>query len=154
MAYVERIVEAPRERVYQVLADGWSYSDWVVGTSHIRAVDESWPAPGARIYHKAGPWPLALQDWTISLASDPPNTLVVSPHLWPLGVATVHITLTEIAPGRTKVRIAEDFDRGPLRWARTKISDLVLHRRNREALRRLADVATRRVSPKQPSTNG
>ena len=25
--------------VFDVLSDGWTYSNWVVGTSHIRAVD-------------------------------------------------------------------------------------------------------------------
>lgn len=154
MAYVERVVEAPRERVYEVLADGWTYSDWVVGTAHIRAVDDAWPAPGAVIHHKAGPWPLSLQDRTESIATDPPNSLVLSPHLWPLGQATVRISLTEVAPGRTVVRMAEDFDHGPLRWLRSKLSDLLLHHRNRESLRRLADVSTRRVSPRQRSTTG
>src|SRR5690606_23262165 len=54
MADVELRVPAPPERVEAVLADGWTYSDWVVGTAHIRDVDSDWPAPGSRIHHKAG----------------------------------------------------------------------------------------------------
>lgn len=37
----------------------------------------------------------------------------------------------------------EEFDNGPLLLARNKINDLVLHRRNLESLRRLADIAVR-----------
>lgn len=38
---------------------------------------------------------------------------------------------------------AEDFTAGPLLWARNKLNDLLLHRRNVESLRRLADIAER-----------
>jgi hypothetical protein len=150
MADVEQTIEAPRERVFAILADGWTYSDWVVGTAHIRAVDENWPAPGSRIHHRAGPWPVSLEDSTLSLACEPPGLLLLRPRMWPLGEAEVRILLTEAGPGRTVVRLTEDFTAGPLRWVRTKVNDLVLHRRNRESLRRLADLAVRRDAP-QPA---
>jgi uncharacterized protein YndB with AHSA1/START domain len=145
MAVVERVIDASPERVWAVLADGWTYSDWVVGTAHIRDVDRSWPAPGAHLYHKAGPWPLSLRDKTVVVHSDAPRELVVRPHLWPLGEAIVTMKLTEVAPDRTKVTIGEDFTAGPARWVRTKLNDLILHRRNVESLRRLSDVATRQA---------
>jgi uncharacterized protein YndB with AHSA1/START domain len=146
MAVVERVIEASPERVWAVVADGWTYSDWVVGTAHIRNVDDSWPAPGAHLYHKAGPWPVSLRDKTVVVRSDPPRELVMRPHLWPLGEAEVIMTLTEVSPGHTKVTIHEDFTAGPARWLRTKLNDLILHRRNVESLRRLSDVATRQTS--------
>lgn len=152
MAIVESTIEAPREDVFAVLADGWSYSDWVVGTAHIRAVDEGWPAPGTTLHHKAGPWPFSLRDRTVSVRCEPPRLLVVSPHLWPLGEATVTITLEEIGPGRTLVGIHEDFERGPLRWLRNTINDLALHYRNRESLRRLGDLARHRRRPEEGET--
>src|SRR5207248_1475605 len=46
VAHVEQVVNATPDRVFEVLADGWTYSDWVVGTAHIRDVDPDWPAPG------------------------------------------------------------------------------------------------------------
>ena len=46
---VTRDVAATRQRVWDVLADGWSYSGWVVGNSRIRAVSSNWPAPGSPI---------------------------------------------------------------------------------------------------------
>jgi hypothetical protein len=149
---VERIVQAPRRDVFAVLADGWTYSDWVVGTSHIRAVDAAWPRAGTEIHHKAGPWPLALQDRTVSLRCEEPELLVLSPRMWPLGQALVSIQLFEEGPSRTRIRLDEDFEKGPLRWVRTKINDLILHYRNRESLRRLGDIAVRRSHPVEGAT--
>ncbi len=152
MAIVESTIEAGREDVFAVLADGWTYSDWVVGTAHIRAVDEGWPAPGSVLHHTAGPWPFSLRDRTVSQRCEPPELLVMSPHLWPLGEATVTITLEEREPGRTLVGIHEDFERGPLLWLRTTLNDLALHYRNRESLRRLGDLARRRARPEEGET--
>jgi uncharacterized protein YndB with AHSA1/START domain len=143
---VERVVQAPPEQVFAVLKDAWSYSDWVVGTAHIRAVDPHWPAPGSRLYHKAGPWPVSVRDHTVVLSCAENIELVVQPHMWPLGEATVAIRLTPTDGGGTRVTMAEDFAAGPLRWVRTKINDLVLHYRNVESLRRLGDLAMRRYA--------
>jgi hypothetical protein len=142
---VEQLVDAAPERVWAVLADGWTYSDWVVGTAHIRDVDPHWPATGSKIYHKAGPWPVSLQDHTEVLAGTDGGHLLMRARLWPLGEATVRIQLTDLPGGRTKITMDEEFAAGPLQWVRTKINDLVLHGRNRESLRRLADFATRRT---------
>jgi len=146
VAVVEKVIAAPPQRVFDVLADGWSYSDWVVGTVHIRDVDGTWPRPGSNLHHKAGPWPLSLHDRSTVLACDEPHRLTLQAGLWPLGAATVTFTLTPVGTGGTRVTIAEDFAGGPLRWMRTKVNDLVLHGRNRETLRRLADIATRKTT--------
>jgi uncharacterized protein YndB with AHSA1/START domain len=140
---VQRTVRASAERVFAVLADGWSYSDWVVGTVHIRDVDPQWPKEGARLHHKAGPWPLSLHDTSTVLAVDQDRHLRLTAGLWPLGEATVDIRLEPLGPESTRVTMHEDFERGPLRWLQNKANDLLLHRRNRESLSRLADIAER-----------
>ncbi|MGX6601093.1 SRPBCC family protein [Micromonosporaceae bacterium Da 78-11] len=142
MAIVQRTFRASPERVFAVLADGWSYSDWVVGTVHIRDVDKSWPEPGSKLHHKAGPWPLSLQDSSTVLVMEPDRRLKLSAGLWPFGEAVVDIRLEPVG-GDTRVTMAEDFERGPLILLRNKLNDLVLHRRNIESLRRLADIAER-----------
>jgi hypothetical protein len=141
MATVQRTVQATPDRVFAVLADGWTYSDWVVGTAHIRDVDAAWPAPGTTLHHKAGPWPISLEDSSTVVACEPDRSLTLKAGLWPLGQAWVHMDLEPVGTTATRVTLAEDFEAGPLRALRNKINDLVLHRRNIEALRRLADIA-------------
>ena len=134
---------APVDRVFAVLADGWTYSDWVVGTVHIRDVDDTWPAPGSQLHHKAGPWPFSLQDSSTVVAMVPDRELTLKAGLWPLGQACVRILLEPLGSSATRVTIEEDFEAGPLLAVRNKINDLLLHRRNIESLRRLSDIATR-----------
>ena len=143
MAIVQRTVQAPPDRVFAVLADGWTYSDWVVGTVHIRNVDPQWPQPGAQLHHKAGPWPVSLHDKSTVLAVEPDRHIRLSAGLWPLGEAIVDIRLEPVSPESTRVIMQEDFEHGPLRWIQNKANDLLLHRRNVETLSRLADIAER-----------
>ena len=144
VAIVQRTVQASPQQIFAVLADGWTYSDWVVGTVHIRDVDAQWPQVGARLHHKAGPWPLSLHDSSTVLAVETDRLLKLRAGLWPLGSAVVEIVLDPLADGRgTRITMKEDFEAGPLLWARNKINDLVLHRRNIESLRRLTDIVQR-----------
>jgi hypothetical protein len=147
VAIVQRTVPARPEQVFAVLADGWTYSDWVVGTVHIRDVDPHWPQVGAKLHHKAGPWPLSLHDSSTVLAVEQNKMLTLTAGLWPLGSARVEVTLEPVGASATRVTLKEDFEAGPLLFVRNKINDLVLHRRNIESLRRLSDIATR--APKE-----
>ncbi|MCZ7419808.1 SRPBCC family protein [Verrucosispora sp. WMMA2121] len=147
MAVVEKVIEAPVRQVWAVLADGWTYSDWVVGTAHMRDVDQAWPRVGTRLHHRAGPWPFSLEDCSTVLACEPERELVLRVQLWPAGEAMVTFTLEPLGAERTRVLLAEDFAAGPLRWIRTKINDLVLHLRNEETLDRLSDIAERQKTP-------
>ncbi|MDY7086483.1 MAG: SRPBCC family protein [Actinomycetota bacterium] len=141
MAIVQRTVQAPSDSVFAVLSDGWTYSDWVVGTVHIRNVDANWPQVGSELHHKAGPWPFSLHDSSTVLAMEPGCHLRLRAGLWPLGEAVVDIRLEPFGVDATRVTIHERFEHGPLLAARNKINDLLLHRRNVEVLRRLADIA-------------
>jgi uncharacterized protein YndB with AHSA1/START domain len=145
-----RIVDASPERVFAVLADGWTYSDWVVGTSHIRDVDARWPEPGSKLHHKAGPWPFSLHDSSTVTEMTRDRHLNLQAGLWPLGEANIDLRLEPAGPDRTRVIMREDFERGPLRGLRNGLHNVVLHRRNIEALRRLADIAERRQSARHP----
>ena len=59
------------------MADGWTYSQWVVGNSRMRAVDPNWPAVGSTIRHSIGVWPLAIDDETVVEKSVPLEKLVL-----------------------------------------------------------------------------
>lgn len=140
---MERVIGAPPRQVFDVLADGWTYSDWVVGTTHMRDVDDGWPAVGSRLHHRAGPWPLSLTDTSTVLVCEPPHRMVIRAGLWPAGEATIVFTLDPVGADATRIRMGEDFSSGPLRWIRNPLSNLVLKQRNKETLHRLADIATR-----------
>jgi polyketide cyclase/dehydrase/lipid transport protein len=147
MAIVRRVVHAPPDRVFAVLADGWTYSDWVVGTVHIRDVDPAWPQVGARLRHKIGPWPFSLKDSSTVTACTPDRSLTLRAGLGPMGEATVRLELEPVGSSGTRVTMHEDFHAGPLHWLKNKVNDLLLHGRNVEALRRLADLAEREKRP-------
>jgi hypothetical protein len=146
MAQIERVLQAQAADVFAVLADGWTYSDWVVGTAHIRDVDATWPAVGAQLHHKVGPWPLSLKDTSVVLECDPGRMLLTKVRIWPLGEGHVRLTIVPLDNGTSRVTMWEDFTGGPLRWLRNKLQDAVLHLRNGEALRRLEDLARNRVA--------
>jgi hypothetical protein len=74
---VTRNTTASRQQVWDVIADGWTYSQWVVGNSRMRAVDPSWPSPGSTIHHSIGVWPALLNDETVAVACEPLQELVL-----------------------------------------------------------------------------
>lgn len=111
MIEVARLVCAPPEDVWAVLADGWVYSGWVVGASRMRAVDTHWPAPGATLHHSIGGWPMLLDDTTTVLEASPGRELVLRARGWPVGAAEVRVQLSAHGVG-TMVRMAEDVTSG------------------------------------------
>jgi uncharacterized protein YndB with AHSA1/START domain len=144
MAKVEHLINTTPERVFAVLADGWTYSDWVVGSAHIRDVDAEFPGAGSKLYHKVGPWPLSVSDESVVLECEAPYMLLLKVKLWPLGAGKVQFVLSSIGDRGTRVTMTEEFTDGPMVLARNKINDVLLHGRNAESLRRLEDLAVRR----------
>lgn len=136
------VIAAPPDRVWAILADGWTYSGWVVGASHVRAVDPEWPAKGARIHHTVGPWPLVLNDATEVVDVDPGRMLELDARLWPVGAARVRLELTPTEAGGTSVLMSEQVVRGPARFLPRPLQTVLLVPRNRESLSRLADMVT------------
>ena len=126
--------------VFDVLADGWLFPTWVVGSSRMRSVDESWPQPGAKLHHSFGVWPILLNDETVVREWDPPRRAVISPKGWPVGEALVTIDVKPRGAGCV-VRIQERAQKGPATLIPTFLMDVYLHWRNVETLRRLAFIA-------------
>ena len=137
---VRRVVGAPPEAVWRVLADGWSYSSWVVGTARIRSVDPEWPAIGSRIHHSFGTWPLLIDDHTRVLSEDPGRSLELRARGWPAGEAQIRIELRP-AGGRCEVLITEDAVSGPGALVPPVVRQPLIALRNRETIRRLAMIA-------------
>jgi hypothetical protein len=131
---VDRFIAAPPSEVFSVLADGWTYSNWVVGTSHMRAVAADWPAVGSKLHHASGVWPLALRDESVTVKGRP------------FGEAKVVMTLTAEDDG-TRVSMYEAPTKGPGKWLHNQATEALLIRRNVEALARLGAIAERHTSP-------
>ncbi|HEY3464122.1 MAG TPA: SRPBCC family protein [Amycolatopsis sp.] len=142
MTEVSRVIDAPPDAVFAVLADGWLYAGWVVGSSHIRDVEADWPAVGARIHHSVGPWPLHIQDETVVTAVEPGLSLSLEARGWPIGAAAVALTLVPHGDGKTLVRMTEHIVGGPGKVLPAALQSLLIKPRNTESLARLADLAT------------
>ena len=137
---VQRRLNCSPEQVFAVLCDGWTYPVWIVGTSRIRGVDEGWPAPGTKLHHSFGVWPLLVNDSTEVLELDPGHRLVLEAGGWPIGNARVEITVEAAAAG-SLVSMAEDVSGGPARLVPQPLRVAGIDVRNRETLRRLALLA-------------
>lgn len=143
---VKRETSASRQRVWDVLADGWTYSQWVVGTSRMRAVEPNWPAPGSTIYHSFGIWPALLDDSTEVVASEPTRELVLVANGRPFGRARVTLRLFDVVDGGCRIEMAEVPVSPPLSWLPDRVSLTAAFPRNRECTWRLAALAERRTA--------
>jgi uncharacterized protein YndB with AHSA1/START domain len=139
-------IAATRDEVFAVLSDGWTYSNWVVGTSHMRAVEAEWPAVGSHLFHASGAWPAAIRDKSTVDAVDPGRRLELTALGRPFGAAKIVLEL-EDAPGGCHVTMHETPSAGPGKWLHNPASEALLHRRNTEALNRLAAIVERRTEP-------
>jgi uncharacterized protein YndB with AHSA1/START domain len=148
MAVNTALIAASRAATFAVLADGWKYSNWVVGTSHMRAVEADWPAPGSRLFHAAGAWPMVARDDTMVEAVTPDERLELTARGRPFGEARIVIELRDHDRG-CEVTMRESPVAGPGKWLHSPVTEALLVRRNIEALARLAALAERRTRPSE-----
>jgi hypothetical protein len=142
MASVSCHIDAEPDAVFAVLAEGWFYSNWVVGTSHVTAVETAWPAAGSRLHHASGIWPLVARDETVVGQVETDRILVLTARGRLFGQARVVIELAEDAGG-TAVRMHETPVAGPGKWLHNPVTDVLLTRRNTESLARLTALVER-----------
>jgi uncharacterized protein YndB with AHSA1/START domain len=140
MARTVALLPATPERVWAVLADPGSYAYWVVGSDTIRDAEGPWPEQGSKIHHRVGVGPLKINDNTEVFESAPPRRLVLQARARPLGTARIVLELTGEGTS-TRVEMTEEPGDSLSRLFHNRITDAILHRRNQEALRRLAELA-------------
>ena len=150
MVALTRQMRCTPDDVLRVLADGWTYANWVVGSSRIRGVDPTWPAPGSRIAHSVGVWPLVINDVTISHGWDPASGIELRARAWPAGEAQVRIEVEPRGAG-CRVRMTEEAVRGPVTLIPRRVRSAMLVPRNKETLRRLAMIAEGRPAAGAPT---
>ena len=91
----------PREAIWDVLADPYSYGYWVVGSKTIRDAEPEWPAPGSKFHHTIGFGPLKLSDHTVALETERPAPPPPAREGPPVGTATVTLELGPRTTGRS-----------------------------------------------------
>jgi uncharacterized protein YndB with AHSA1/START domain len=143
VAVVNAVVERRPDQVWDVLADGHAYADWVIGTTAIRAVDDGWPAVGTAIHYTIGRGPLALRGRTTVRQVDPAHRLGLEADAGLLGTARIVIELSEWGEG-TVIVIDEHPLRGPAYWLHSAVSEALLLVRGRPMVNQLAKLVERR----------
>jgi hypothetical protein len=141
-----RETTATRRQVWNVMADGWTYSQWVVGNSRMRAVDPAWPSPGSTISHSIGIWPAVINDETLCEESVPLERLVLLAKGRPLGAARITLRLFDI-DGGCRIEMSEVPVSGPMKFVPRRVALAAAWPRNRECTWRLAALAERRPAP-------
>jgi hypothetical protein len=149
MTTVSKLVHAAPEAVFDQLADGWIFPVWVVGASHIRGVDDGWPAPGTKLHHKIGAWPLMLNDDTRVLEMTPNRRLVLQASAKVFGQARIEIVLEPKDDG-CLVTMSEGPTQGLAHKLDNPLQRYALRRRNLETLDRLATLAEKRIVQPRP----
>lgn len=147
MAVLNVLVERDTEQVWEVLSDGWTYADWVVGTRHIRDVDPHWPELGAQISYEVGAGRFAIKDVTTVRHVERGHRLELEANAGKAGSARVSISLLPWGGNRTVVIIDEHPLTGPGAWWHTVLTDALLRMRNQRMVRQLARVIHERQSP-------
>jgi uncharacterized protein YndB with AHSA1/START domain len=143
------VVEAPPEAVFEVLAHGERYAEWVLGPSRSWPIDANWPAPGSMLEHRSGVPPLALHDTTSVVSSDPPRRMLLEARVRPLLVATVELAITPHPTGcqvRMEERLVGGVARGLPRW----LTEPLMRRRNDASLQRLRLLVLRSAGVPEP----
>lgn len=141
-ARVSLLVDATPARLWEVLADGHRYADWVLGAKRVRAVDPDWPAVGASLHYTAGVGPLEQHDRTTVRTCRPEHLLELEVQAGLAGTARVFLRL-QPEGARTRVVIDEHPWRGLARTLHTPLSSAAFAARNAVQVRRLRDLAER-----------
>lgn len=131
MAVRNILVSAAPQQVWDVLADGWSYDQWVVGTTDIRRVDPGFPAEGANLAYTVDRGPIHMKDRTTVRIAEPLHRLEMEANARPVGTARISVEV--LAWGEKSVVVIDEHPLSGLGWLlHNPLSEMVL------SLRRMA----------------
>jgi hypothetical protein len=129
--------------VWDVLSDGYSYREWVVGTSEIRSVDEDWPSVGSSLHYSIGRGRLRFEDRTTVRLCEPERRLELEAHAAPFGTARIGIEMLPWAEG-SLVTVVEHPLRAPGVHLYNPVTEAALRLRNLRLIKNLARLVERR----------
>lgn len=138
MREVTRDLPVAPAAAWAVLADPHTYPRWLVGAVEILGVDASWPEPGASFRHRVGlGGPLTVQDSTTVEELVGSRSLQLDARARPFGRAHVEI---EVRPTADGCQVAMREGMKPPLAPLTPMAQPLITARNKESLRRLADL--------------
>lgn len=143
MAHNCREYPVPPAVVWDVLIDPHTYPDWLIGTEAIRAIDDDWPAVGARFHHRVGVGPLAIPDHSEVLHIEPRQELRLTVRARPFISAVAMFRLVG-NHNASMLSLQEEPTLRILGNLVRSVMDPSIHIRNHQSLRRLAEVIERR----------
>ncbi|MFF9282989.1 SRPBCC family protein [Streptomyces griseosporeus] len=137
MAVRHRLIKARPGVVWDVLADGGKYPQWVVGPSGAEPVRGQWPQTGAALRYEVPVGPFRLSNETIVRRCEEGVGLELEAHAGPLGTARIAI---ELRPWGEHCLVI--VDEHPLQGAggllHNAAFDVLIQLRHRAMLARLA----------------
>ena len=143
MAVLNVLVQRPPEQVWEVLADGYAYKDWVVGTREIRSVDDGWPRVGSSLTYSVGLGPFTYEGRTTVRRMEEGRELGLEAEAMPAGTARIVINL--VPWGEDTVVVVDEHPlRGPGYQLHNALSDAILLLRGRPMVKKLARLVERR----------
>lgn len=92
-------IRATPDEVFEVLADGWNYTAWVVGAKAITHVDAAFPLVGSRFGNRVRNGFRGIDGVTEVVASDRPRTLRLRASVGQVADADISFALRPIAGG-------------------------------------------------------
>lgn len=158
MAVRHRLIKVSPSAVWDVLADGHRYAEWVVGTSESEPVRGQWPHKDAAIRFQVPLGPLKLSNETVVRRCEEGVDLELEAHAGPLGTARIAI---ELRPWGEHCLVI--VDEHPLQGAGGRLHnvgfDALIQLRHRTMLARLARLCENEVreaheAPRQASARG
>ncbi|MEF9901843.1 SRPBCC family protein [Streptomyces sp. P9-A2] len=139
MAVRQHLIRTSPQTVWDVLADGSRYADWVVGTSSSKPVRGQWPRLGAAIRYEVRLGPVRLSDETVVRRCEWGKTLELEAWAGAFGTARIAI---ELRPWGEECLVI--VDEHPLRGVGGRLHNLVvealLQVRHRAMLARLTEL--------------
>ncbi|MFD9433436.1 SRPBCC family protein [Streptomyces sp. NPDC060002] len=93
MAVRHRLVKASPQTVWDVLADGDRYAEWVVGTSSTQEMTGEWPHVDAKIAYAVRVGPVSLSNETVVRRCEEPDVLELEARAGVLGTARIAFEL-------------------------------------------------------------
>lgn len=157
MAVRHRLVQATPQAVWDVLADGDLYVQWVVGPSDSTPEAGHWPQVGATIAYEVRLGPLRLNNESVVRHKVDGSLLEIEAKAGRLGTARISV---ELRPwGEECLVIVDEHPlRGPGGLLHNAAVEALIQVRHRAMLARLAGLcesrAGERYRPEQPDTAG